>query len=318
MIGVDTVNLLSPMFYMNFIVPIHAFDYRKTLRLFLLAGVLMFQTQDLLAEEGKGIPAKYKSSGFAIGCQAYTFKEFSVFEAIEKTAQAGGKVIEFYPGQKLSKEEPSVKWDHNASEETIAKVKAHLKKNGILAVNYGVVAIPAEEEKAGKIFEFAKKMGLIAITTESEKSIDTIEKLVKKHDIKVGFHDHPKRPNDANYKMWDPNHVLALVKDRDQRIGACADTGHWVRSGLKPVDCLKILKGRVISSHLKDLNEFGKVDAHDVPYGQGVSDVKGILDELKAQKFAGNISVEYEYHWETSLPEVKQCIDFVRAYGEKK
>ncbi len=32
-----------------------------------------------------------------------------------------------------------------------------------------------------------------------------------------------------------------LVKDRDMRIGACADTGHWVRSGLNPVDCLKIL-----------------------------------------------------------------------------
>ncbi|MGI8965321.1 MAG: sugar phosphate isomerase/epimerase family protein, partial [Limisphaerales bacterium] len=117
--------------------------------------------------------------------------------------------------------------------------------------------------------------------------------------------------------MWDPNHVLALVKDRDMRIGACADTGHWVRCGLKPVDCLKILKGRIISSHLKDLNEFGKMDAHDVPFGEGVSDVPGILDELKRQHFNGNISIEYEYHWETSLPEVAQCIGFVRGYGAK-
>ena len=57
--------------------------------------------------------------------------------------------------------------------------------------------------------------------------------------------------------MWDPNYVLSVVKDRDARIGSCADTGHWVRSGLKPVDCLRILKGRIISSHLKDLNEMG-------------------------------------------------------------
>ncbi|MEO5802949.1 MAG: sugar phosphate isomerase/epimerase family protein [Verrucomicrobiota bacterium] len=261
------------------------------------------------------IPDKYKISGFAMGCQAYTFKEFTVFEAIEKTAAAGGKVIEFFPRQKLSKEEPDVKWDHNASDETITKVKAKLKQHDILAVNYGVVPIPEDEQEASKIFEFAKKLGLIAVTTESEKSIDTIEKLVKKYDVKVGFHDHPKRATDPTYLMWDPNHVLALVKERDHRIGACADTGHWVRSGLKPVDCLKILKGRIISSHLKDLNEFGKLEAHDLPYGQGVSDIKGILDELKKQKFSGNISVEYEYHWETSLPEVKQCIDFVRDYG---
>ena len=37
-----------------------------------------------------------------------------------------------------------------------------------------------------------------------------------------------------------------------------------------------------------------------------------LLDEYKAQGFEGPISVEYEYNWENSLPEVKQCIDFVR------
>lgn len=264
------------------------------------------------------IPAQFKQNGFAIGCQAYTFKEFTAFEAIEKTAQAGGKVIEFYPRQKLSTEEPETLWNHNASDETVAKVKAKLKQHGIFAANYGVVPIPEDENEARKIFAFAKKMGMIAITTESEKSIETIEKLVKKFDIKVAFHNHPKKPNDPNYRVWDPNHILKLVKDRDHRIGACADTGHWVRSGLKPVECLKILKGRIISSHLKDLNEFGKVEAHDMPYGQGVSDIAGILDELKAQNFQGNISVEYEYNWKNSVPEVTQCIDFVRNHRAKK
>ena len=161
-------------------------------------------------------------------------------------------------------------------------------------------------------------MGLIAITTESDKSIDTIEKLVKEYDIKVGFHDHPKRPNDPTYKMWDPNYILSLVQQRDPRIGACADTGHWVRSGLKPVECLKILSGRVVSSHLKDLNEFGKPGAHDVPFGTGVSDVPAILNELHRQQFRGNISVEYEHNWNHSVPEVTQCISFVRTYGHGK
>ena len=114
-----------------------------------------------------------------------------------------------------------------------------------------------------------------------------------------------------------PEYILSVVKDRDPRIGSCADTGHWVRSGLQPVDCLRILKGHIVSSHLKDLNVLAH-DAHDVPYGQGVGDVKGILDEYKAQGFVGPISVEYEYHWTESMPEIKACIDFVRAYGEKK
>src|SRR5438477_6443408 len=85
------------------------------------------------------IPEEYKIGGFALGCQAYSFNRFSVFEAIEKTAETGGKVIEFYPGQKLTKEDAKVLWNHNASDEIIAKVQAKLTQHGIKAVNYGVV-----------------------------------------------------------------------------------------------------------------------------------------------------------------------------------
>ena len=263
------------------------------------------------------IPEDCKTGGFFIGCQAYTFNRYTVFEAIEKTAAAGGKVIEFYPGQSLSPAEPNVKWDHNAAPDTIQKVKDQLAKYHVRAVNYGVVGIPKDEAGARKIFEFAKTMGLRAVTTESVDAIDTFEPLVKEYDIMVGFHDHPKRDNDPNYRMWDPNYILSVVKDRDPRIGSCADTGHWVRSNLKPIECLRILKGHIISSHLKDLNQMGP-GAHDLPYGTGVSDVPGILEELKAQGFDGNISIEYEYDWDHSLPEVSQCIGFVRGYGIAK
>jgi sugar phosphate isomerase/epimerase len=263
------------------------------------------------------IPDECATGGFFIGCQAYTFKSFTVFEAIEKTSLAGGKVIEFYPGQKLSKDEPNVKWDHNASPETIQKVKDCLAKYHVKAVNYGVVQIPKNEAEARQIFEFAKTMGLRAITTEAVDALDTIEKLVKEYDIMVGFHDHPKRANNPNYRMWDPNYVLSVLKDRDARIGACADTGHWVRSGLNPVECVRILKGHIISSHLKDLNEKSP-NAHDVPYGTGVSDIPALLQELRDQHFAGNISLEYEHNWENSTPEVAQCIGFVRGFGTAK
>jgi sugar phosphate isomerase/epimerase len=105
-----------------------------------------------------------------------------------------------------------------------------------------------------------------------------------------------------------------MVKGRDSRLGSASDTGHWIRSSIKPVDALKILKGRIISSHLKDLNIFGP-DAHDVPYGTGVADIPAILRELKRQRFNGNISIEYEYNWTTSVPEIAQCIGFVRGFG---
>lgn len=279
-----------------------------------LAAMALCTTQLLMATD---IPSEYKTGGFFIGCQAYTFNRFSAFEAIEKTALAGGKVIEFYPGQKLSAESPDLKVDHNAPAEVIEKLKEKLAKHGIKAVNYGVVGIPKDEAGAAKIFEFAKALELRAVTTESADAIETIEKMVKQYDIMVGFHNHPRRPNDPNYKVWDPKYILSLVENRDRRIGAAADTGHWLRSELDPVECLKTLDGRIISSHLKDLHRKGQ-GAHDVPYGTGVAHIPAILDELHRQKFNGNISIEYEYNWENSTPEVGQCIGFVRGYGSAK
>lgn len=276
-----------------------------------LAGVALAFTLSLSAEP---IPDSYKQGGFAIGCQAYSFNRFSVMEAIEKTAEAGGKVIEFYPGQKLSKEEPKVSWNHNSPDEVVAKVQAKLKEHGIKAVNYGVVG-GKDAEEWRKIFEFGKKLGVYGVTTEQVDKLDIIEPLVKEFDIRVGIHDHPRQVKNPSYRVWDPHYIVEVTKDRDARIGACADTGHWQTSGLDPLYCIKVLKGRVISAHLKDKTEFGP-QAHEVPTGTGVGRMGLVLAELKKQGFEGNISIEFEYNWDHSVPEIKQCIDFVRQQGK--
>ena len=268
------------------------------------------------AAENK-IPSEYRTGGFYIGCIAYTFDRFTLLESLEKTAEAGGRVIELCAKTKLSKEEPNVAVDYHASAQTVQKVKDKLAQCKLKAVTFAVIPFPPDEAEARKLFEFVKMMGIRAIVTEPADQIDLIEKLVKEYDVMVGFHDHPRQPNNPNYKMWDPNYVMSVVKDRDPRIGACADTGHWLRSNLKPVDCLRILKGRIICSHLKDLNVMGP-SGHDVPFGTGVADMPAILDELKAQNFQGNLSIEYEYHWDNSAPEVGQCVGFVRGYGTAK
>lgn len=296
----------------------HAMTPLITSRIALLAIGTLVLAAPPRAGAQPAIPDEYKVNGWAIGCQAYTFNRFTAFEAIEKTAAAGAKVIEFYPGQRLSKEDGDLKVDHASPQvdTVIAKLQAKLKQHGLKAVNYGVVGIPNNEAEARKVFEFAKKLGLRAVTTESAESINLVEKLVREYDICVAFHNHPGSLDRPDYKVWHPLYIAGLVTGRDPRIGACADTGHWTRSGIKPIEALRVLRGRIISAHLKDLNEFGKREAHDVPFGKGVSGIKECLDELKAQGFAGNLSIEYEYNWENSLPEVTQCVDFVRNYGK--
>jgi sugar phosphate isomerase/epimerase len=246
---------------------------------------------------------------FRAGCQAYTFNQFTAYEAVEKTHEAGGTVIEFYSGQTLSAADP-VKVSHSLSEPQIASLLTQLEKNHVVATSW-FSEIPKDEQEARKVFVFAKRMKLQSITTESAESIDTIEKLVKEFDIRVGFHQHAKRPNDPGYRLWDPNFVYGLVKDRDRRIGACADTGHWATSGLVPLDALKVLKGRVVSLHLKDRQSIGG-ETTDQILGTGISGIAGILTELRRTNFDGCLYIEYEANWGNNVSDVRKCLEFVR------
>jgi sugar phosphate isomerase/epimerase len=265
---------------------------------------------------------KDKVGGFVIGCQAYSFRDLSAFEAIDKTKACGGKVIEFFTWQKLSPDIPNVELNSNLSDENIRILKAKLDAAGIKAVNAYVgnanfVKGSKDEKAPRKVFEWARKMGLRGLTGEPpEDQLDIIEKLAKEYDIQFCLHNHKKEPEKPEYHNWDPHYTLSLIKNRDRHIGACVDTGHLVRSEINPVEALKILQGRVLSVHLKDMNEWGP-KSMDQPYGTGVSDIKAILHELKHQKFNGHISIEYENTTDHLLDDIKKCVDYVREQGPK-
>src|SRR5690349_7114649 len=108
---------------------------RPKILLTLTGATLLISSARLI---GAPIPEDCQIGGFAIGCQAYTFTRFTLFEAIEKTAAAGAKIIELPVGQKLSQEEPGVLFDHNASDEVLDKLRAKLAEHHLRPVNYGV------------------------------------------------------------------------------------------------------------------------------------------------------------------------------------
>lgn len=256
------------------------------------------------------IPENLRQEGWFIGAQAYTFKEFTTFEAIAKTKEAGGNMIELYPGQKM-KTDSDVKIHHSMSEDAVKELLAECARQGVHAVNYGVVGASNKEE-VNSIMAFAKKLGLYAVCTESTELVAAWEAAAIETDVKVAFHEHGGSMSNPNYKVWNPLYILGVVESRDHRVGACADLGHWCTSNLVPLECLRILNGRVISVHLKDKEKNG--NAAVVVAGKGVVDVGACLEELKKQKFDGHISIEHENDWNDSVPQVKANIEFVKSH----
>lgn len=252
-----------------------------------------------------GAPAA-EAIGWHIGCQAYSFNKFTFFEAVDKTASMGLHTIEAYPGQALSKEHPEVQVGHDMPKEYYAVVQDKLKQADITLRCYGVVGLSADEAANRKVFDFAKAMGIETVVSEPPMdALDLVDKLANEYGINVAFHNHPKPSKYYDYKA-----VLEACKGRSKRLGSCADTGHWMRSGINPVEAIKALEGRIISLHFKDLNEASK-DGHDVPWGTGKADIRAILTELHRQGFKGVFSAEYEHNWMNSVPEIAEGVKFL-------
>lgn len=243
--------------------------------------------------------------GWKLAVHSYTFKNFTLFDAIDKTAALGVKYMSISGSVMLDGTNRITTVD--LSDRQREAIDQKLKDDGFgRFVNIGVVQLPADEAKCRKVFEFAKKWGIDVLVAEPPtNALDIVEKLCKEYNIKVAIHDHPK----GHSLYWNPESVLAAIKGRTPLMGACADVGHWMRSGLDPVECLKQLDGHIICLHFKDLNELGP-NAHDVPWGTGIGRTKALMAELKRQHFHGAFCVEYEYHWDNSSPEIAQCVKF--------
>lgn len=285
---------------------------KTKMMLMLAAGLLTLAGTGWTAEQ---TPAE--KLGWTMAIHSYTFKNFSIFDAIDKTAAVGlqdmsisGSVNLLQNGKIKTIKTPTI------TTKDFAAIQEHMKAKGLHTkfVNMGVVKPTANEEESRKLFEAARRLGIDILVAEPETHgkleelplvMDVVEKLAKEFNIKVAIHNHPGPKN----FYWDPKVVLAAVQGRSPLLGACCDVGHYVRSGLEPVACLKLLEGRIIALHFKDLNEKSP-KATDVPWGTGISNVRGMMEELKRQGYKGAFCVEYETNWENSAPEIAQCVKF--------
>jgi sugar phosphate isomerase/epimerase len=246
-------------------------------------------------------------------CQLYTFRRFPFYEALEKIAALGFRHVEPCFFLALDKARPDLKTCETLQAAVRAELRARLAERGIKMTNF-YADVAGDAGKNRKIFEFAKEMGVRAIIAEPPpEALAGIEKLCEEFAIDLGIHHHAKGLS----RYWSPESILEACKGRGKRIGACVDTGHWVRSGLVPVECLRKLEGHIVAVHLKDVIESGKPEARDVPLGTGKADFAAVLKELRRQGIKGYPSIEYEHDSEKLVDDVRQCVAFVEAEARK-
>jgi len=248
-----------------------------------------------------------EENGWKLSSQCWTWRNFTFFETVDILHSMNVKYIEVYEGQPLGgglKEKMGI----NMSAAAQKKVLATVKEKGMKIINFGVTKADR------KHFQWAKSMGIETIVAEPAiGNMAAVDALCHEFNIRVALHNHPK-PS----RYWNPDTVLKACEGRSNMIGACADIGHWARSGLVPLECIKKLKGRIISLHFKDLNEFGVKKAYDVPWGTGICNVDGILRELQAQNFKGVFSMEYEKADADLKDNAQKCVTWFNQWSDKQ
>lgn len=251
-----------------------------------------------------------KRLGWKLGTQAFTFNRFSFMEAMAKTDSCKLSYIEAFPGQEIGGGIPG-KMDYRMEPAKRILILGQLKKYHVKMASFGVIGADNKADWI-KIFEFGKAMGLETITAEpEEKDMQLLSDLCDQYKINVAIHNHAK-PS----RYWNPDIILNAIKGKSKRLGLCADLGHWVHSGLDPLDCIKKAEGHVLHLHMKDMN--GKDEnAHDVHWGTGATNVDAIVKELKRQKFKGIISAEYEYNWDNNTVDVAKSVAYFRESVQK-
>jgi len=250
---------------------------------------------------------KAEQNGWRLSMQSFSFHKFTFSEALDKTKELGLHYIEVFPGHKLGGKWGDKTFDFDLTKEERKELKEFAESKDIRTISTGVYTTD-NPENWEKMFILAKDMDMEFISCEpAVKDWKLVESLVEKYNIKVSVHNHPQ-PSE----YWNPDLLLTQIENRSTLIGACADVGHWKREGLDPINCLNKLEGRIISLHFKDIAEKkdGEAEQYDVIWGKGILNVDKMLETLKNQNFKGVFTIEYEYNWENSVPDIKECIEY--------
>ena len=252
----------------------------------------------------RAVRADSKGGGFVLGLQSYSLRNFGVDQALDDMQKLGLHAVEFFGGH----------YPLNSSQEQIEQMNQKLAKRDIKPMAHGVNGFGNDHDANRRVFEFAKKAGIRNLSADpSPDAFDSLDKLVAEYDIRIAIHNHGPG---ARYNKVDD--VLKAIQGRHKHIGACADLGHYIRSGEDPVKAIRMLEGRLYGIHLKDFDQ-PKSDAKGVILGKGQLDVVEVFKALKKVNFPadGALSIEYEEHADHPMADVRECVAIARE-GEKK
>jgi sugar phosphate isomerase/epimerase len=155
-------------------------------------------------------------------------------------------------------------------------------------------------------FRMAKALGVRAISTSTQVSMaKRVAPFADKHKLMVGFHGHDQvdRPDEVSTEE-----TFKTVMAASKYLGANLDIGHYTAANGDPLDFIQKYHDRITNLHLKDRK---RDHGQNVPWGQGDTPIKPVLQLLKTNRYRFPANIEFEYDGDP-IAEVRKCLEYCK------
>lgn len=205
------------------------------------------------------------------------------------------------------------KWRTNISMDKFIEIRRLFNDAGVSIYAWKPSAFSEDNTDAEIHYAFrvASVLGARACTTEFPRNknpdiqTERLGKIAGQHGICMAYHAHTQ----ATPSLWDK----ALQQSEWNAINL--DLGHWVAGGNPdPIPFIKKNHKRIESMHLKDRTT-PQDGAKNLPWGQGDTPIKQVLELMRDKKYSFPASIELEYEIPSdsnAVKEVAKCLDFCR------
>lgn len=246
-----------------------------------------------------------------IGVHGYSFRDRSLDEMIQGTAEAGLKYCELWAGhvepRGLGREELR-QWRLSVPMDAYRQVRKKFDAAGIELYAYTYpMRDDFSDEEIARGFEMAEALGVKALTTSSNlTAVPRIDRYASQARIPVGMHNHSRiRENE----FATPDDFEEAMRGSSPYITVNLDVGHFAAAGFDAVEYLKKRHDRIVTLHMKDrLKDQGPV----VPCGQGDAPLGEVLRLLRDNNYRIPAMIEYEYKGEDAVAEVRRSFEYYK------
>jgi sugar phosphate isomerase/epimerase len=252
-----------------------------------------------------------KIKGVQIGAQSYSFRDRSLDEAIKAMVEIGLSSCELYSGhvepKDLSRSERR-DWRLTTPISYFMLIGEKFKKAGIdlYAYNYSFKDDFTDEEiKRG--FDMARALGAQVITASANvNTAKRIDVYAKQFRVRVGMHNHSRIvPNE----FATAEDFAKAMEGNSEYICVNLDIGHFTAANFDAVDYLTKHHDRIVTLHIKDRK---RNQGDNVPFGEGDTPIKPVLELLMKNKWKIPANIEYEYKGADTVAEVKRCYEYCK------